>query len=130
MDTASYLLELAQKLAKASMSARELAALDFEADGRDISIRVRSTTLPYWYPPLGLVLGKIGNTCADRGVTVSQLHRITFTEKEVSVEVREPDTPAGTIFTFPIEVTVGLPAPTSARPRVDARSVVTRLERS
>ena len=108
MDTASYLTELAQKLAHASMSSRELSALDFEADGRDISIRIRSTPHPSWYPPLGLILGKIGNICADRGVTLSQLRRIDFAENGIRVELRH-DSGDESTFTFPFETTVGLP---------------------
>lgn len=111
MNTASFLNDIAQKLSNGGMSSRELASLDFEAEGRDISIRVRPTLLPSWYPPLGLILGRIGSTCVDRGVTLSQLRRITFGEKEVSVELRDHDAPASTIFAFPIEATVGLPAP-------------------
>jgi hypothetical protein len=110
VDTASYLTELAQKLAHASMSSRELAALDFEADGRDISIRIRSTPHPSWYPPLGLILGRIGNICADRGVTLSQLRRIDFAENGIRVELRQHDSGDERTFTFPFETTVGLPA--------------------
>jgi hypothetical protein len=110
MDTACFLNEIADKIAKGSLSSRELASLDFEADGRDISIRVRSTPHPSWYPPLRLILGKIGNTCVDRGVTLSQLRRITFEEREINVELSQRDGPAGRIFTFPIEATLGLPA--------------------
>lgn len=110
MDTASFLNEIADKLANGSLSSRELASLDFEADGRDISIRVRSTPHPSWYPPIRLILGKIGNTCVDRGVTVSQLRRITFEEREINLELSQRDRSAGKIFTFPIEATLGLPA--------------------
>ena len=109
MDTASYLTELAQKLACANMSSRELAALDFEADGRDISIRIRSTPHPSWYPPLGLILGKVGNICADRGIALPQLRRIDFAESGIRVELRQRDSAEGKIFTFPFETTVGLP---------------------
>ena len=109
MDTACFLNEIAQKITSGSMSSRELASLDFDAEGRDISIRVRSTLLPPWYPPLGLILGRIGSACVDRGVTLAQLRRITFGEKEVSVEVRAPDAPGRTTFAFPIEASVGVP---------------------
>jgi hypothetical protein len=109
MDTATYLAELAQKLAYANMSSRELAALDFEADGRDISIRIRSTPHPSWYPPLSLILEKVGNICANRGVTLSQLRRIDFAESGIRVELGQRDSGDGKIFTFPFETTVGLP---------------------
>jgi hypothetical protein len=111
VDTASYLAELAQKLVYANMSSRELAALDFEADGRDISIRIRSTPHPSWYPPLDLILGKVGNICANRGVTLSQLRRIDFTESGIRVELKQRDSGEGKIFAFPFETTVGLPGP-------------------
>ena len=65
--------------------------LDFEADGRDISMRIRSTPHPSWYPPLGLILGKIGNICGDRGVTLSQLRRIDFAGNGIRVELRQRD---------------------------------------
>lgn len=110
MDTASFLNEIADKLANGNVSSRELSSLDFEADGRDISIRLRSTPHPSWYPSLRLILGKIGNTCVDRGVTLSQLRRITFGEKEINLEISQRDGLAGKIFTFPIEATLGLPA--------------------
>ena len=95
VETASYLAELAQKLAYANMSSRELAALDFEADGRDISIRIRSTPHPSWYPPLGLILGKIGSICADRGFSLSQLRRIDFAENGIRVELGRRDSGDG-----------------------------------
>ena len=109
MDTASYLAELAQKLVYANMSSRELAALDFEADGRDISIRTRLTPHPSWYPALGVILGKIGSICADRGVTLSQLRRIDFAESGIRVELGRRDGGDGKTLTFPFETTVGLP---------------------
>jgi hypothetical protein len=132
VDTASYLAELAQKLAYANMSSRELAALDFEADGRDISIRIRSTPHPSWYPPLGLILGKIGSSCADRGVTLSQLRRIDFAESGIRVELRQRDSGEGNIFTFPFETTVGLPrsdfSTAAARGRAQTRATGGRHE--
>jgi hypothetical protein len=110
MDTASFLNDIADKLAKASVGSRELTALDFEADGRDISIRVRTKLHSSWYPPLGLILGRVGNTCLERGVTLSQLRRITFGDREIRVELSQCAGPVGNVFTFPIETTVGLPA--------------------
>ena len=106
MDTQCALEDIARKLADSKMSSRELASLDFEAEGRDISIRVRSTSHPLWYPPLGSILGRIGSTCADRGVSLSQLRRITFGENEIRVELHHSS--AG--MAFPIHGTVGLPA--------------------
>ena len=111
MDTACFLNEIADKLANGRLSSRELASLDFEADGRDISIRVRPTPHPSWYPPLPLILRKLGNTCVDRGVTLSQLRRITFGESEINLELSQSGRPAGKIFTFPIEASLGLPPP-------------------
>ena len=110
MDTASFLNDIADKLAKGSMSSRELASLDFEAEGRDISIRVRSSLHPSWYPPLDLILSQIGSTCVERGVTLSQLRRITFEEREINVELSQRGRVGGKIYTFPIKATLGLPA--------------------
>jgi len=110
MDTASFLNDIADKLAKGSMSSRELASLDFEAEGRDISIRVRSSPHPSWYPPLGLILSQIGSTCVERRVSLSQLRRITFEEREINVELSQRDGGGGKIYTFPIKATLGLPA--------------------
>lgn len=108
MDTQCALNDIARKLADSKMSSRELASLDFEAEGRDISIRVRSTKHPLWYPPLGLILGRIGSACADHGVSLSQLRRITFGENEIRVELHHSS--AGMTLAFPIHGTVGLPA--------------------
>lgn len=107
MNTAHVLNDIAQKLSDSRTSSREVASIEFEAEGRDISIRIRSELLPLWYPPLGLILGSIGNTCVDGGVTLSQLRRVTFGEKEVRVELRTPAGPAGAIFAFPIQATEG-----------------------
>ena len=111
MDTARFLNQIADKLTSGRLDSRELASLDFEADGRDISIRVRSTPHPAWYPSLGVIFGKIGNVCVELGISLSQLRRITFGENEVIVELSQLG--AGKIFTFPIEATVGLPAETT-----------------
>lgn len=46
MDTACFLNEIADKLTNGGLSSRELASLDFDADGRDTSMRVRPTLLP------------------------------------------------------------------------------------
>jgi hypothetical protein len=110
MDAACFLNEIADKLANGSVSSRDLASLEFEADGRDISIRARSMSHAPWYPSLRLILGRIGSTCVDRGVTLSQLRRITFGEKEIILELSQRDGRAGKIVAFPIEATLGLPA--------------------
>lgn len=114
MDVASFLNEISEVLVERNTSSRELAALEFERDGRDVSVRIRRELHGEWYPSLGNILGTIGRSCGQRGIAVSQLRRIAFLESGINVElVGEPDR-AGKILPFPIEGTLGSPAPEPA----------------
>jgi hypothetical protein len=128
METKCALEDIARKLADGKMSSRQLASLDFEADGRDISIRIRSTSHPLWYPPLGLIFERIGSTCADRGVSLSQLRRITFGENEICVELH--DSAAGATLAFPIRGTLGLPASSVTAAAIDAAGTPNDVHRA
>ena len=91
--------------------ARDLDALEFAADGRDVSIRVRSNPHGSLYPPLADILASIGRTCHDQGVALPQLSRIAFLCDEVRVELGDAGQHPAKVYRFPIEGVLGAPTP-------------------
>jgi hypothetical protein len=91
VDTAEYLRDLAEDLARSPIAPSELVALVFEANGRDIDVRTKPKAHPSSYPALREMLGVIGTSCVKEGITVSQLRRITFGDRQVTVELAEWD---------------------------------------
>jgi hypothetical protein len=67
LDVASFLKEISEVLTQRGISSRELDGLDFEADGRDVSVRIRREPHGRLYPPLAAILGKIGRTLPRTG---------------------------------------------------------------
>jgi hypothetical protein len=86
MDTAEYLRELAEDLARSAIVPSELVGLVFEANGLDVDVRTKRKAHPSSYPPLRDMLSGIGTICAKDGIAVSQLRRITFADRELIVE--------------------------------------------
>ena len=111
MDVASFLNKIGDVLSERSTSARELDALEFAADGRDVSIRVRNKPHGSLYPPLGAILASIGRTCHEQGVALPQLSRIAFLSDEVRVELGGVGQQLPKIYHFPIESVLGAPRP-------------------
>lgn len=110
MDVASFLKKIGDVLSERDTSSRELEALEFAADGRDVSIRVRREPHGLAYPPLTVILASIGRTCLEQGVTLPQLSRIAFLHDEVRVEVgggtgQQP----AKVYRYPIESVLGAP---------------------
>ena len=112
MDVALFLKQIGDVLEKRDTNARELDALEFEADGRDVSVRVRHQPHGSFYPPLRVILDNVGRTCLEQGLVVSELKRIAFLGDEIRVEV------AGlrqrTVYRYPIKGALGPPTPVSA----------------
>ena len=111
MDVASFLNKIGDVLSERCTSARELDALEFAADGRDVSIRVRNKPHGSLYPPLGAILASIGRTCHEQGVALPQLSRIAFLNDEVRVELGGPGQQPAKVYRFPIEGVLGAPRP-------------------
>ena len=111
MDVTSFLKKIGDVLSERRTSARELEALEFAADGRDVSIRVRSKPHDSLYPPLGAILASIGRTCHEQGVALPQLSRIAFLSDEVRVEVGGAGHQPVKVYRFPIEGVLGAPKP-------------------
>lgn len=111
MDVASFLKKIGDVLSEHRTSARELDALEFAADGRDISIRVRNKPHGSPYPPLGIILASIGRTCHEQGVALPQLSRIAFLSDEVRVELDSAGPQPAKVYRFPIEGVLGAPTP-------------------
>lgn len=86
MDTAEYLRDLAADLARGAISASELVALVFEANGLDVQVITKRKAHPSSYPALEDMLSVIGSNCVDEGIAVSQLRRIVFADQHVTVE--------------------------------------------
>ena len=101
MDVASFLKKIGDVLSERRTSARELDALEFAADGRDVSIRVRSKPHGSLYPSLADILASIGRTCHDQGVALPQLSRIAFLSDEVRVELGSAGQQAREGLSFP-----------------------------
>jgi hypothetical protein len=111
MDVASFLKKIGDVLSESHTSSRELAALEFAADGRDVSIRVRSEPHGSLYPSLAVILASIGRTCHEQGVALPQLNRIAFLSDEVRVELGGAGQQPVRIYRFPIEGVLGAPMP-------------------
>ena len=126
MDVASFLKKIGDVLTERRTSARELDVLEFAADGRDVSIRVRSKPHDSLYPPLSMILASIGRTCHEQGIGLPQLSRIAFLSDEVRVELGGAGQQPAKVYRFPIEGVLGAPTPeqTSLR-QAAARSVRT-----
>jgi hypothetical protein len=111
MDVAAFLIQLGQALSRAATTSRELEAIELQADGHDVSIRVRHVPHDKFYPPLAVILGEIGRTCHEQGVVVGQLSRISFLPDEVRVELVGDVYQPGGVYRYPIETTLGAPTP-------------------
>mgnify|MGYP003575117957 CR=1 FL=1 len=120
MDVACFLRKIGEELAGHKTGARELAALAFEADGRDISVQTRRDLHAPFYPPLDAILDKIGATCLAQGITVRQLRRISFLEGEITVELADDRGETCAVHCYPIEMTVRSP-PLPAALRLEDR---------
>jgi hypothetical protein len=110
MDAASFLQEIGDVLRKCETSSRELDALEFEADGRDVSVRVRREPHGKAYPSLPAILEGIGRTLAAQGVAVSALRRIVFLSDEIRVELAAGGRDRRA-FCYPIQGALGPPTP-------------------
>jgi hypothetical protein len=111
MDTGAFLMQLAVVLSRNAITSRQLEALELEADGRDVSMRVRRELHGNSYPPLAVILREIGHACSDLGIAVAQLRRISFLPDEVRVELAGGAGQPGRVYRFPIEATLGAPLP-------------------
>src|SRR5689334_13944393 len=109
MDVASFLREIGEELTDCRTSVRDLAALAFEADGRDISIQIRRDLHAPSYPPLDAILDRVGATCLAQGIAVRQLRRISFLEGEIRVELADDSGRINAVHSYPIEMTVRPP---------------------
>jgi hypothetical protein len=111
MDVAAFLAKIGDVLSEHRTSARELDALEFAADGRDVSIRLRSKPHDNLYPPLAVILASIGRTCREQGIALPQLSRIAFLSDEVRVELGSAGQKPAKVYRFPVEGALGLPTP-------------------
>lgn len=126
MDVASFLKKIGDVLSERRTSARDLDALEFAADGRDVSIRVRGKPHGSLYPPLAVILATVGRTCHEQRVGLPQLSRIQFLSDEVRVELGDAGQQPVKVYRFPIEGVLGAPTPEMT----PLRQVVARLART
>jgi hypothetical protein len=111
MDAAAFLKKIGDVLTERRTSARDLDVLEFAADGRDVSIRVRSEPHGSLYPSLPMILASIGRTCHEQGIGLPQLSRIAFLSEEVRVELGGGGPKPAKVYRFPIEGVLGEPLP-------------------
>jgi hypothetical protein len=90
MDVATFLNELCADLTGCGTTSTQLAALEFDADGHDITVRTRQERRDT-YPDLGIIVARIGRALSAEGVAVGQLRRITFLDSEISLELVDVD---------------------------------------
>lgn len=86
MDAAEFLYDLADDLARIGVTSRDLVALVIEANGLDIDVRTRHRAHPDSYPALDRLLSTIAARCAEDSITLRQLRRVTFTDRQVDIE--------------------------------------------
>ena len=111
MDVALFLKKIGDVLSEHRTTARDLEALEFAADGRDVSIRVRSRPHGLCYPPLAVILASVARTCHEQRVALPQLSRIAFMSDEVRVELDDTGHKPAKVYRFPIEGVLGAPTP-------------------
>jgi hypothetical protein len=90
MDVAAFLGELSRHLIRSGTTSRQLAALEFAADGRDINVRACRERRGA-YPDLGAIVACIGPALRAQGVTVGQLQRLTFQDTWIGLEMVDAD---------------------------------------
>src|SRR4029453_11156590 len=96
MDDPCFLLDhLGGELRKRGTAARDLLAITFKTNERQVAGAARRRPLPGRYPRLAEILDDIGRTCRDEGIAVEQLRRITFFQDKVNLETDH--TYAGTV---------------------------------
>jgi hypothetical protein len=111
MDAAAFLKKIGDVLTERRTSARDLDVLEFAAEGRDVSIRVRSKPHGSLYPSLPMILASIGRTCHEQEIGLPQLSRIAFLSDEVRVELGGAGQQPAKVYRFPIEGVLGAPLP-------------------
>jgi hypothetical protein len=111
MDAAAFLKKIGDVLTERRTSARDLDVLEFAAEGRDVSIRVRSKPHGSLYPSLPMILASIGRTCHEQAIGLPQLSRIAFLSDEVRVELGGAGQQPAKVYRFPIEGVLGAPLP-------------------
>lgn len=91
MDVAAFLDELCDDLTGCGTTSRQIAALEFAADGHDINVRACKEWRADGYPHLGTIVPGIGRALRAQGVAVGQLRRMTFFDTEISLELVDAD---------------------------------------
>jgi hypothetical protein len=105
MDVAAFLGELSRHLIRSGTTSRQLAALEFAADGRDINVRACRERRGA-YPDLGTIVACIGPALRAQGVTVGQLRRLTFHDTWIGLELVDADDRARTC-SWPLFASLG-----------------------
>lgn len=86
MDVAAFLVDLARHLIRSGATSRQIAALEFAADGRDINVRACRERRGA-YPDLGAIMARIGPALRAQGVAVRELRRLTFHDTGIGLEL-------------------------------------------
>jgi hypothetical protein len=86
MDVAAFLGDLSRHLIRSGSTSRQIAALEFAAEGRDINVRACRERRGA-YPDLGTIMGCIGPALRAQGVAVRELRRLTFHDTGIGLEL-------------------------------------------
>src|ERR1700741_3693693 len=90
MDVATFLDDLCDDLVGCGTTSRQIAALEFAAEGRDINVRPCRERHSA-YPDLDAIVARIAPALSAQGVAVGQLRRMTFLDTEINLELVEGD---------------------------------------
>ena len=90
MDVAAFLSDLSRHLIRSGTTSRQLAALEFAADGRDINVRACRERCGA-YPELGTIVACIGPALRAQGVAVGELRCLAFHDTWIGLELVDAD---------------------------------------
>lgn len=90
MDVAAFLGDLSRHLIRSGTTSRQIAALEFAADGRDINVRACRERRGA-YPDLGAIMARVGSALRAQGVTVGELRRLSFHDTGIGLELVDAD---------------------------------------
>jgi hypothetical protein len=96
-----FLNAIAEELAERGTTSRELVALQFEPERRNLRVLVRRQRHPANYPSLEDIIRMVCQTCEQEGITVLDLERITFLDAQINLECSSPEGEA--VYTYPIQ---------------------------
>jgi hypothetical protein len=101
-DAAEFLDEVCERLTEEGKTSRHLAALEFDSEIEHFDVLIREKPHVKGYPELADILDELSHACAEHGVSVRQLRRITFLEEEVNLTLIDVEGEQEVSIIYPI----------------------------